>query len=332
MTFKPSRRTVLIAALLASAAAVTPVAAQTYPERPITMIVPFGPGGSTDLIARIVIAKAEAALGQPIVIENKPGAGTMIGLNELVGAEPDGYTIGMTTSSAALQPIYGAARYDYVDELTPIAQFAQTAPILAVQASSDWQTLEDLLADAKANPGAIKYGITGVGNSSHLGPAQVALEAGVEMPHVVFDGGATLMTALLGGHVSAAAGSPVDYKEQIAAGELRGLVLFAEERSDDALIGQIPTALELGYTAEITSWTAVSGPKGMAPEVVAKLEGAFAEAMADEEVLAAIRELGSDPVYLDAEALGERMRNAREGWTAIVTDTGILDLVKSQTN
>jgi tripartite-type tricarboxylate transporter receptor subunit TctC len=323
----------LAAAVMAAGMAVAaPAAAQTYPERPITMIVPFSPGGSTDLIARIVIEKASATLGQPIVIENKPGAGTQVGLNELAASKPDGYTLGMATSSAVLQPIYGGTRFNYPDVLQPLAQFAETAPILAVRADAEWSTLEEMLAFAKDNPGAVKYGITGVGNSSHLGPASVALEADVDMPHVVFDGGAPLMTALLGGHIAAAAGSPVDYKEQIAAGELKGLVSFAAQRSDDPLLSEIPTALELGYDAEITSWTAVAGPQGMPEDVVATLEAAFAEAMADSAVQQAIDELGSDPIYLDAEGLGTRWENARKSWTAIVTDTGILELVQSQTN
>lgn len=306
--------------------------AQGYPERPITVIVPFSPGGSTDLVARAVLAKVEENLGESIVFDYRPGAGTQIGLNALATAEPDGYTLGMATSSAVLQPIFTETRFVYADELTPIAQFAATAQALFVHADSEWQTLEDLVEDARENPGSIQYGITGVGNSSHLGPAQIARLEDVDMPHVVFDGGSALLTALLGQHVPAASGSPVDYKEQVVAGDVRGLVSFATERSDDEALADIPTALELGYDFDMTSWTALAGPGGLPDDVMEVLSGAIEEAMADPEVQQAIRDLGSTPQYLDSQGLRERWDTARESWTEIVTETGILEMVRSQAN
>jgi tripartite-type tricarboxylate transporter receptor subunit TctC len=304
--------------------------AQGYPERPIKVIVPFAPGGSTDLIGRIVAKVAEQKLGKPLVIENKPGAGTMIGLNELAGARPDGYTIGMVTSTLVLQPLYGNTRYDYPNALQAVAQVAVTPPILATGAQSEWKTLKDLLAFAKANPKKVKYGITGIGNSSHIGPAQLARAAGVEIEPVTFDGGGPLMTALLGGHVSAAAGSPVDYKSQIEAGKLRALVSFGPERSTDPLLKDVPTAKELGYDAEIVSWTGVAGPKGLNPDIVRKLSDAFVAAMADPEVKAQIEKLGSDPVALDAAGFAQRWSSETAKLKQVVAETGILDLVKSQ--
>ena len=122
--------------------------AQSYPERPITVIVPFSPGGSTDLIARAVLSKVEENLGESIVFDYRPGAGTQVGLNALATAEPDGYTLGMATSSAVLQPIFTETRFVYAEELTPIAQFAATAQALFVHAESEWETLEDLIQDA----------------------------------------------------------------------------------------------------------------------------------------------------------------------------------------
>jgi tripartite-type tricarboxylate transporter receptor subunit TctC len=334
MTRTFTRRTIGLVGLAAIAAgAISGTAlAQGFPERQIKMIVPFAPGGSTDLIGRIVIEKAQEELGQPIVVENVAGAGTLLGLNQLAGSNPDGYTIGMTTSTAVLQPIYGNVRYNYPEALQPLAQFAATPQMLAVNATAEWKSLEDVLAAAKAEPGSVKYGITGVGNSSHLGPAQIALEANVEMPHVVFDGGSALMTALLGGHIPMAAGSPVDYKEQIAAGGVRGLLIFGSERSKDPVLAEIPTAMELGHDIEIVSWTGVSAPAGLPADVAERLEIAFAAAMADEEVQQAIRDLGSEPEYLNSADFAQRWQEAGERWTAIVTDTGILELVKSQQN
>lgn len=308
----------------------TPAVAQGYPERAIKVIVPFAPGGSTDLIGRIVAKVAEEKLGKPLVIENKPGAGTMIGLNELAGAKPDGYTIGMVTSTLVLQPLYGNTRHDYPKALQALAQVAVTPPILATSAQSEWKTAQDLLAYAKANPKKVKYGITGVGNSSHIGPAQLARAAGVEIEPVTFDGGGPLMTALLGGHVAAAAGSPVDYKSQIEAGKLRALVNFGPERSNDPLLKDVPTAKELGFDAEIVSWTGVAGPKGLSPDITKKLSDAFMAALSDPDVKAQIEKLGSDPVAVNAEGFAQRWSSETDKLKQVVTETGILDIVKSQ--
>jgi tripartite-type tricarboxylate transporter receptor subunit TctC len=305
--------------------------AQDYPEKAIKVIVPFAAGGSTDLIGRVVAKVAEKQLGKPLIIENRPGAGTMIGLNELAGSKPDGYTIGMVTSTVVLQPLYGNTRYDYPKALQPLAQVAVTPPVLATAAQSEWKTLQELVAYAKSNPAKIKYGITGVGNSSHIGPAQLARVAGVEIVPVTFDGGGPLMTALLGGHVAAAAGSPVDYKSQIEAGKLRALVTFGPERSTDPILKDVPTARELGYDAEIVSWTGIAGPKDMAPEIVKKLSDAFASAMADPETKAAIAKLGSDPVFLDSAQFGAHWSDESAKLLSVITDTGILAQVKSQT-
>jgi tripartite-type tricarboxylate transporter receptor subunit TctC len=314
------KRSLLAAAAAACCLALisAPAAAQGYPERAIKVIVPFAPGGSTDLIGRIVAKVAEQKLGKPLVIENKPGAGTMIGL------------IGMVTSTLVLQPLYGNTRYDYPNALQALAQVAVTPPILATGAQSEWKTLKDLLDYAKANPKKVKYGITGVGNSSHIGPAQLARAAGIEIEPVTFDGGGPLMTALLGGHIAAAAGSPVDYKSQIEAGKLRALVSFGPERSDDPLLKDVPTAKELGYDAEIVSWTGVAGPKGLSPDIVKKLSDAFMAAMADPEVKAQIEKLGSDPVGLDANGFAQRWSSETAKLKQVVAETGILDMVKSQ--
>jgi tripartite-type tricarboxylate transporter receptor subunit TctC len=320
----------IAAALAAGLATVTPALSQDYPTRPIKLLVPFAAGGSTDLIGRIVIKSAEKHLGKPIIVENKPGAGTMLALNELVGARPDGYTIGMTTSTLILQPLYGVARYDYPKELRALAQVAVTPPILAVNAQSEWKDVGSLLTHAKANPHKVKYGITGVGNSAHLGPAQLALLAKAEIDPVTFDGGAPLMAALLGGHVDAAAGSPVDYKEQIRAGKIRAIVSFGSARSDDPILANIPTAKEAGYDVEITSWTGISGPKNLPPAVVEKLGQAFKAAMEEPEVKEAIAKLGSDPQFLGPDDFAKRWVEDGERMLKIVTDTGILQMVKSQ--
>lgn len=323
----------LVGALGAMVLATQPFAAGAaeYPTRPITMIVPFSPGGSTDLLARVVTKEIDKLLGQPIIIENKPGAATMRGLNEIVAAKPDGYTLGFAGSTMIFQPLYGQAPHNYPEKLQAIAQVNQTWPILAVNAEKGWKSVKEFVAYAKDHPDAIKYGVTGFGNTAHLGPAELARQAGVQMKPVTFQGGAPLIAALLGGHIDAGAGSPVDYKEHIQAGKLNGLVSFGDKRSSDPVLANIPTAREAGYDVEIVLWQGIFGPKGMPPEVLKKLADTFATVLARNDVKDAIRELGIEPVYMGAEEWGKKWLSDQERMRKIVTETGILEIVKSQT-
>lgn len=304
--------------------------AADFPNRPIMMIVPFSPGGSTDILARIVTKDIEKYLGQPVIIENKPGAATMRGLNEIVAAKPDGYTLGFAGSTMIFQPLYGNAPYNYPEKFQAIAQVNQTWPILSVNAEKGWKSLTELVAYAKDHPDAIKYGITGFGNTAHLGPAELARQAGIKLKPVTFKGGAPLIAALLGGHIDAGSGSPIDYKEHIQTGKFRGLVSFGSKRSSDPVLSKIPTARELGYDVEIVLWQGVFGPKGMPPQVLATLNDAFAKVLAEPGVQEAIRKRGIEPVYMNGEAWGKQWFKDQERMRKIVTETGILEIVKSQ--
>lgn len=325
-----NRRVALAFICLAPLLAPLSALAQSYPQRPIRLIVPFPAGGATDVMGRILAKAMETRLGKPLIVENKPGAGTMTGLNELASARPDGYTIGMVTSTMVLQPLYGGARHDYPTALQPIGQVTVTPPVLVTGSQTPWMTAKDLIDDAKAHPKKIKYGITGFGNSSHIGPTQLARAAGIEIEPVSFDGGGVLLTALLGGHIAVSAGSTVDYKSHIEAGKLRPLLTFGPSRSEDPLYKDVPTAKELGYDAEIVSWTGVAAPKGLPPDIAAKLDAVLKDAMADREVRDALAKLGSEPIHLDAAGFGSRWSSETAKLSLVVTETGILELVKSQ--
>ncbi|MBS7700400.1 MULTISPECIES: tripartite tricarboxylate transporter substrate binding protein [unclassified Chelatococcus] len=325
-----TRRLALTFICLTPMLSALPALAQSYPQRPIRLIVPFPAGGATDLMGRVLAKAVETRLGRPLIVENKPGAGTMTGLNELAGARPDGYTIGMVTSTMVLQPLYGGSRHDYPTTLQPIAQITVTPPVLVTGAETPWKTAKDLIEDAKAHPKKIKYGITGFGNSSHIGPTLLARAAGIEIEPVSFDGGGVLLTALLGGHIAVSAGSTVDYKSHIEAGKLRALLSFGPERSKDPLYKDVPTAKELGYDAEIVSWTGVAAPKGLPSDIANTLGDAFKDAMADGEVRDALHKLGSEPIHLDAAGFGARWASETAKLRVVLTETGILELVKSQ--
>jgi tripartite-type tricarboxylate transporter receptor subunit TctC len=308
-----------------------PARAEDYPSHPIKFIVPFSPGGSSDTVARLIAKDAQKYLGQPFIIENRPGAAAMIGLNELVKAKPDGYTIGITNSGMVTQPIYGVAKYNYVTDLQAVAQVGEVPFLLCVKGDLDFKTIEDLIAFAKANPNAVNYGITGIGNTSHIGPEHLKYLAKFPMEAVNFSGGGELITALLGGHIQAGGINPVDIREQVKAGKIRPLVIFGDKRLSDPLFSNVPTASERGFPVTVTLWQGIGAPKGMPEAVRARLSMAFEKIMADKETQDALRGLGLDPVYLGPADFTRKWSEEQTRYTKVVTDTGILQMVRSQT-
>jgi tripartite-type tricarboxylate transporter receptor subunit TctC len=329
MAFGSFRAAALALALVG--AAQVPALAQDYPNHPIKFIVPFSPGGSSDIVARLIAKDAQKYLGQPFVIENRPGAAAMIGLNELVQSKPDGYTIGITNSGMVTQPIYGIAKFNYVTDLQAIAQLGEVPFVLCVKGDSPFKTIEDLIAFAKANPAAVNYGITGVGNTSHIGPEHLKFLAKFPMEAVNFSGGGELITSLLGGHIQAGGINPVDIREQVKAGKIRVLVLFGDKRLADPLFSDVPTAKERGFDVSVTLWQGIGAPKGMPDAVRAKLASAFEKIMAEKETQDALRNLGLDPVYLGPADFARKWTDQQAHYKQVVTETGILQMVRSQT-
>jgi tripartite-type tricarboxylate transporter receptor subunit TctC len=328
-TISTLRRALLVAACACTAFGAAH--AQDYPNHPIKFIVPFSPGGSSDIVARLLAKDLEKQLGQPLVIENKPGAGAMIGLNEMVQAKPDGYTIGITNSGMVTQPLYGIAKYNYVTDLQPLAQIGEVPFVLVVKADSPWKTLGEFMAYCKANASGCNYGITGIGNTSHIGPEHLKYLAKFPMEFVNFDGGGKLMTSLLGGHIQAGGINPVDIREQVKAGKIRVLVVFGEKRLADPLFANAPTAKELGYDVVVTLWQGIGAPKGMPQPVLAKLNDAFTKVMASPDMQQQLRGLGLEPVHLGPAEFAKKWIAEQAHYKQVVTDTGIMQLVKSQT-
>ncbi|HEY8614468.1 MAG TPA: tripartite tricarboxylate transporter substrate binding protein [Roseomonas sp.] len=313
------------------AAAPKPAGAQAaYPTRPIRMIVPFAPGGSTDIIGRYLAREVGERLGQVITVDNKPGAGAVIGLNELAQARPDGYTIGMTNSGMVFQPLYGITRHNYPAELQAIAQVGEIPFILAVRADSPWRTLADLVNWARAHPGQLMCGITGFGNTSHIGPEKLRMDAGFQMEAVNYPGGGPLITALLGGQIHAISNNPVDLREHIRSGAVRVLTAFAEKRLEDPALRDIPTAREAGYDVVVTLWQGVGTPGNLPAPIVQRLDTVFREVLTSPAAQKAVREYGLQPAYLDAAAFQKKWVEDQENQRRIVTETGILDIIRGQ--
>ncbi|MBE0616193.1 MAG: tripartite tricarboxylate transporter substrate binding protein [Burkholderiales bacterium] len=266
-----------------------------FPERPITMIVPWGPGGSTDVSGRALAKAAEALLGQPIVVVNKPGASTMIGMGELANAKPDGYTIGTLSSTSYMLKAQGRQLpYDAVEAFSYISYYGDNLIGIAVLADAPWKSLAELIADGKAHPGKIKYGTAGVGSTQHLTTEALMLSSGAKFVHIPQKGSAGSMPALLGKHVDFITEVSV-WAPFVAEGKVRLLAVSTPKRTQ--AYPDVPSLGELGYNSR-RSLQAIIGPAGMPEPVRLKLEGAFRKALDNEGFRNAMKTLHMEVIDL----------------------------------
>lgn len=323
-----TRRTLLAATLPFAAGAA--LAQDRYPSRPINLIVPFAPGGSTDLLARLVRKYAIPHLGQDLIILNKPGAGATLGWNDVVTAAPDGYTLGAVTSSAAIRPVYGDTRFNYITALDPIAWISTIPQVLAVRADAPWRTIEDLVRHARANPGKLTYGHSGVGNSSHVAMEALALKAGVKWQPIPYNSGSQVLVALMGGQIDATVATPVEFSSHLAAGKLRVLAVFDEKRFNAPLFRDIPTVAEKGWPVESLSWNGIAAPKNLPPAIRNHLVAGFKAIAGEPEFVDAAQKAGLAITYAGPEVFGARWKSDQASFLKQATETGVLAQVKSQ--
>src|SRR5262245_24531873 len=279
-------RLLTIAAACALALTVAaPAPAQDYPSQPIRIIVPFGPGGGSDIVTRIIGDSVQKKLGQPVVIENKPGAGGTIG-NELVSrAAPDGYTIGiMTAGQIIAAAMTKQMRYDTLTAFEPIAQVGTAGLIIVTRADYSSNTAKDLVEAAKANPGKLVFASPGFGATQHLSAELFKQTANVNMLHVPFRTSPEAITALLGKQVDVLFDTVPAVLGQIQGGQLKAIAITGKDRFP--AVPDVPPAIESGVLPgyDVTTWYGFFGPKGMPPAVVAKLNRAFVETIAEPEV------------------------------------------------
>jgi len=294
------RRHVLAAALSAAGVALcAPAAAlaQGYPEKPVTLVVPWPAGGSTDIAMRTIAEAASKHLGQPVVVDNKPGAtGTLGPAVMAANAKPDGYTIAQMPISVMRLPLMQKTAWDALKDFTYIVHLTGYTFGVTTKADNQFKTWADVVEYAKANPGKVTYGTPGAGSSLHIGMEQIAAKAGIKLTHVPFKGGAETNAAVLGGHTTLQADS-TGWRPLVDAGQLRLLAIWTAERSKNW--PDAPTLKELGYPFVFDSPFGVAGPKGMDPAVVQKLHDAFKKAIEDKAVIDAIGRYDMVPRYLD---------------------------------
>ena len=288
------------ALMVAAATAV----AQGYPTKPVTMIVPFPPGGVADIVGRPLAAEMEKVWKQPVVVTNRTGAGGAVGMAAAAKAAPDGYTILMALSSVSIFPvsdrIQGRAPAYEMKDLAPIALITADPTVLIVGADSPWKTLQEFVASAKAYPGQINYSSSGVYGTLHVAMEMFANAAGVKLFHVPYQGGGPALTALLGGQVHALASGPAPAAAQMKAGKVRALASWSSERLP--LLPEIPTFKELGYDAEFYIWSGVFAPAATPTPVLDRLRAVVREAANSPQFKSTMEKVQTPVSYLDAPA------------------------------
>ncbi|MFZ4756587.1 MAG: Bug family tripartite tricarboxylate transporter substrate binding protein [Burkholderiaceae bacterium] len=312
----------------AAALAITPAgvraqgAASGWPSRPLRLIIPFSPGGFTDVVARSLSQRLGASLGQPVVVENKPGAGSTIGADFVAKAAPDGYTLLMVSTTHVIGPaLYKKLPYDAIRSFTPIARIVDAPYVLLVHPSLPAKNVAELIALAKAKPGEIDYASSGNGSAQHLVGALFASMAGVQMRHIPYRGSAQATQDLLGGFVKTGfMGTPVA-TQHASAGRLRALAVTSRQRSPQ--LPDVPTLNESGVPGyDATIWLGLLAPAGTPPEIVAKLGDEVAKVLNGAEARKAVAEAGVEVGVSTAAEFDKLLRVELERWEKVVKDTG----------
>lgn len=297
--------------------------AQTWPARPVRLVVPFPPGGAVDAYARIVQTRLAEQLGQSVVIENRGGAGGMIGAELVSKAPPDGYTllVGNIAALAMNVGVYTSMPYDPARDFTPVMHTVDVNYVLTVHPAVPARSVAELVAQAKANPGRLSYGSAGSGSAPHLATELLKQRAGIDMVHVPYKGGGPMVADLLGGQIQLAIGDQANLMPQVRAGKLRALAVGSAKRS--ATYPEIPTIAESGYPGfEAGAWQAVVGPPGMPTAVTSRLNETLARIMAMPDVRERLVGAGLDPVGGSAEDLARHIRAEIAKWTKVAKEVG----------
>ena len=289
-------------ALAVLACAAASALAADYPDHAVTMIVPFPPGGVADTVGRPVADALARELGQPVVIENKPGAGGAIGMGQVAKARPDGYTILMSLSSLTVLPeadkVLGRAPQYQIADLKPIARITADPTVLAVRVDAPWKTLQDFIADAKAHPGKLNYGSSGNYGTMHMPMEMLSHAAGIKMTHVPYTGAGPAIVGLLGGQVDAIATGPATIVQHVNSGKVRVLAHWGEAKL--VSLPDVKSLRELGTDVTYAQWSGIFVPAATPEPVVQRLRAAARAAATDPRVREILLTAGSPIQYLDA--------------------------------
>ena len=314
-----------LAGLLLASPALSPATAwaQGYPAKPIRLVVPFPPGGSLDVVARAIGQRLSVAWGQPVVIDNRPGAGGNIGADLVAKSAPDGYTIleGALSTHAVNVSLYSRMPYDPVRDFAPITLVAVTPNVLVLNPSVPASSVKELIAYAKANPGKLSFGSGSNGSAGHLAGELFKTEAGVDMVHVPYKGAAPAMQDLLGGRIQLMFDNLANSMQQVRAGKLKALAVTTAQRS--ALVPDLPTLSETGLPGfDIYTWWGFFAPAGTPKEIVAKWNAEVARILNTQEMKEFFAQQGAEPAPDSPEEFAALIRREIPKYAKIVKDSG----------
>jgi tripartite-type tricarboxylate transporter receptor subunit TctC len=296
-------RPLALAALLLALAAPAAPAQEAYPSRPITVVVPFPPGGQADLNARPIAAALERVLKNPVGVVNRAGAAGAVGMASVAGAKPDGYTLLLALSSISIIPeadkLFDRKPAYTTDQLAPVALLSADPTVLVVPADRPWKSVKELVEDAKKRPGQVSFSSSGVYGTLHMAMEMLMHAAGVKLKHIPYNGAGPALTAILGGQVDALASGPAVVIPHVKSGKLRPLACWGDRRV--ASLPDVPTFKELGYEdVEFYIWAGLFAPAGTPEPVMQRLRQAVGQAVEDPEYKAAMARIETPIAYMDA--------------------------------
>jgi len=319
----PIRRSMVLAAACLACWFPGPGFAQAFPSRPVHFIVPYAPGGSADVLARIVGERLSQRWGQPVLVESRPGGGTVIGNALAAKAPPDGHTILFISNSFVINAkLRHDLPYDGMKAFEPVANMVNSPQVIAVNAVSPYRDFKDWLADAKARPGFVSIGTLGPATTQHIAAEMLQRTTGTQLIYTAFTGGAPAVNAALGGHIDLVLANLSEVSAQIEGGKLRALAVTSRERLDP--IRQVPTVAEMGYpTYEAVAWFGVAAPAGTPADVIAKIAEALRVALAEPEIRQRIVTLGLQPAYMDPKAFAAHITDQYAKYSRVIDEAKI---------
>jgi tripartite-type tricarboxylate transporter receptor subunit TctC len=315
-------KTVLLWIAAALASMSPPIASgQAYPTRPVRLIVTFAPGGGTDIQARAIAERLSVTLGQPVVVDNRPGGGGTVGAALTVRAEPDGYTLCVVSGSYGANAALHDLPYDSVTGIQPIVLIGETGLLVTIHPSVPIKTIRELIAHAKANPGKLNFGSAGVGGLGHLAGELFKLDTRVTFTHVPYKGSGPVMTALLGGEIDSSFSSLVPSIPHVRAGRLRPIGITTPKRAP--ALPEVPTIGETVPGYEVVHWYGMWGPKDLPKAIVTRWNSEVAKFLHSEEMKKRLATEGLEPAGGPPEQFRDRIKSDVEKWKRVVREAKI---------
>ena len=313
-----------VAVFCALPAGIGPSQAQSkYPERPVRIIVPYGAGGVADVTTRLVAQKVSEAMGQTFVIENRPGAGGIVGAKAVLASQPDGYTLFLAGNGSAIsESLFKSLPFNVVRDFTPVSPLAEFEMLLATKADSQLDTVAKIVAYAKANPGKLNFGTIAIGSTQHLSAELFKMATGVQAPIVIYKTTPELVTAILRGDVDVGFDYHAAFGPSIANKQFKVIATSGEQRAPQ--LPAVPTVKESGYPDfVVTSWNAFYGSAGLPKDIVTKLNEQVVAALKTPDIQKRMEDLGIQPMIGSPEFLNERMKSDIAKWAKVIEAAGV---------